>query len=330
MNLKRALSTLIALMLLPVVGMADGHLISPPDTPPITPEEGTAIVAVQKDFLDNNLEDEVVVSLTCTTGTIAPASATLADGEAQLFVISQITDSVENVCTITETVPGDYDAAYVCDPKKGDSQCSTAAGPPPWYFEELSSTNCSYKDIQAGDVGYCVVYNRPTPVDVDVTKVWEFFGAEQADFDPDVRINLFCDAPIVGGTTLGSNKYKKSVWLRDADDAFDDKDGVYVGIGVAKFDVIPDWYPTATDPKLQEYTECWAKENIDDSAVEVVNGCGDTRATAAIEVAAGMGDECTITNTVFFEGIPTLSQYGMAIMALLMLGVGFVGMRRFV
>jgi hypothetical protein len=33
---------------------------------------------------------------------------------------------------------------------------------------------------------------------------------------------------------------------------------------------------------------------------------------------------------VFFEGIPTLSQYGMAIMALLMLGVGFVGFRRFV
>ena len=39
---------------------------------------------------------------------------------------------------------------------------------------------------------------------------------------------------------------------------------------------------------------------------------------------------CTITNTESFEGIPTLSQYGMAIMALLMLGVGFIGMRRFV
>ena len=34
--------------------------------------------------------------------------------------------------------------------------------------------------------------------------------------------------------------------------------------------------------------------------------------------------------TVFFEGIPTLSQYGLALMALLMLGIGFVGMRRFV
>ena len=39
---------------------------------------------------------------------------------------------------------------------------------------------------------------------------------------------------------------------------------------------------------------------------------------------------CTVVGTVFFEGIPTLSQYGMALMILLMLGVGFVGMRRIV
>jgi hypothetical protein len=32
---------------------------------------------------------------------------------------------------------------------------------------------------------------------------------------------------------------------------------------------------------------------------------------------------------VFFEGIPTLSQLGMLIMALLMLSVGLVGFRRF-
>ena len=47
-------------------------------------------------------------------------------------------------------------------------------------------------------------------------------------------------------------------------------------------------------------------------------------------VTPGKGGDCTFTNAVFFEGIPTLSQYGMAIMVLLMLGVGFVGFRRFV
>jgi hypothetical protein len=35
------------------------------------------------------------------------------------------------------------------------------------------------------------------------------------------------------------------------------------------------------------------------------------------------------TNTVFFEGIPTLNRYGIAVMALLMLGVGMVGYRKF-
>jgi hypothetical protein len=44
---------------------------------------------------------------------------------------------------------------------------------------------------------------------------------------------------------------------------------------------------------------------------------------------AGGNSSCTFTNTVFFEGIPTLSQYGLALMALLMLGVGMVGFRRF-
>ncbi len=39
---------------------------------------------------------------------------------------------------------------------------------------------------------------------------------------------------------------------------------------------------------------------------------------------------CTVTNTfAFFEGIPTFSQFGRAIMALLVLTVGLVGFRRF-
>ncbi len=68
---------------------------------------------------------------------------------------------------------------------------------------------------------------------------------------------------------------------------------------------------------------------MDDPAVEVTNECGYNEATAAMKISAGKGDSCTITNTVFFEGIPTLSQWGVAIMALLMLAVGLVGFRRF-
>ena len=69
---------------------------------------------------------------------------------------------------------------------------------------------------------------------------------------------------------------------------------------------------------------CHASESVQDSGVEATNDCG------ARYINAGGSDSCTFVNTVFFEGIPTLSQYGLAIMALLMLGMGFVGMRRFV
>jgi len=73
---------------------------------------------------------------------------------------------------------------------------------------------------------------------------------------------------------------------------------------------------------------CTATEVLDslDSAVESDQGCA-----GPYSFTIGSGDqECTITNTVFYEGIPSLNQYGLAIMALLMLGVGMVGFRRFV
>ena len=69
--------------------------------------------------------------------------------------------------------------------------------------------------------------------------------------------------------------------------------------------------------------KCYAELTNVGSAVDA-DSCGDT-------VLVGEGDAaCDITATAFYEGIPTLSQYGLAIMVLLMLGVGFVGFRRFI
>ena len=70
-------------------------------------------------------------------------------------------------------------------------------------------------------------------------------------------------------------------------------------------------------------TDCTVDLTGNDSAVE-----GDSCAFSFNVGDATAG--CDVEGTVFFEGIPTLSQYGMAIMVLLMLGVGFVGFRRFV
>jgi hypothetical protein len=330
MTIKRVLFAMIAMMLLPALAYAQ------PSPPPVTPAADTAVIAVVHEFTDGNMEDSVLVSVVCNAGTISPSSATLAGGEGVSFVLANIPVSgAPTVCNVTQSPLSDYDAGYVCAPGSGGASTTdpTSCANPTGFPDDLvnTATSCEFGNLLPYDgstvvdenVGYCAVLSTPTPVDVEVTKIWEEFGAEQADFDPDVNITLRCEsgAVIVGGTEGIGGRWSKTVAVSD----FDDEDGNYIGEGTADFEVIPNWYPTASDPDDQEYTECTATESgIASSAVEVDNNCGD------IEVAVGMGDECTITNTVFFEGIPTLSQYGMAIMVLLMLGVGFVGMRRFV
>ena len=69
---------------------------------------------------------------------------------------------------------------------------------------------------------------------------------------------------------------------------------------------------------------CSADETIFDDSVVSSNGCGPRL------IPAGATFSCTITNTVFFEGIPTLNRYGLALMALLMLAIGLLGFRRLV
>jgi hypothetical protein len=101
--------------------------------------------------------------------------------------------------------------------------------------------------------------------------------------------------------------------------------GEYTAFATVTTHVIPQWFPAASNT----VTGCWAEEFNLASGVETMSECGDSR-NPGMELTVGGGDVgCTITNTMFFEGIPTLSQYGMAIMALLMLGMGMLGFRRF-
>jgi hypothetical protein len=69
---------------------------------------------------------------------------------------------------------------------------------------------------------------------------------------------------------------------------------------------------------------CTVTEIQLDSAAE-----GDDSDCANLPIGIAQGNSCTIYNTVFFEGIPALNRYGMLLLALLMLGVGVIGFRRF-
>ncbi|MEE4294569.1 MAG: IPTL-CTERM sorting domain-containing protein, partial [Xanthomonadales bacterium] len=78
----------------------------------------------------------------------------------------------------------------------------------------------------------------------------------------------------------------------------------------------------------EDGTDCTATLSGLSTAIEQDGPC------TIEEIAVGEADDpdtedsetptCTITATAFYEGIPTLSQYGLALMALLMLGVGFI------
>jgi hypothetical protein len=80
------------------------------------------------------------------------------------------------------------------------------------------------------------------------------------------------------------------------------------------FQVLPDWDGS---------TVCGATEEPEVGVLQDVSDC------EFIPVAPGVGGECTIVNTRVFAGIPTLGQYGLAILALLLLGMGMGALRRY-
>jgi len=288
MTIKHTLFAMLAMVVLPAVALAQ------PVTPPVTPAPNTANIAVGSFFSDGNPNASVVVSLTCLSGTIAPSSATLGDGEGQIFVVSNIPTGEDNPCSLTQTAVNYYDTEYLCDPTAaiaGDVQCGNPS--------DLSTTSCSWSNVVADKVGYCAVYNTPEPVKLAVNKVWDITNSGGDNVNTATDIIIKCDSKIIGGY------YSNGVWSYQK---------AIVGDATVTVAVYPDY----------EGSECEVMEPDLDSAVEIENGC------TSVDIELGKNASCTITNTVFFEGIPTLNQYGMAIMALLMLGVGFVGFRRFV
>ncbi len=174
-----------------------------------------------------------------------------------------------------------------------------------YYNVTLDTTNnesCEYLDVTGEESAFeCEITNSPLPVNITVTKDWIIEGLNNS-VDQGFELDLYCQAS--GMTGSGAYNQYGNTWhgwdYGDGDDTF-------------TWQIVP-LFPTSS---------CYVQEYFYESHVEVDNGCGN------LVASAGNGASCTITNTVFFEGIPTLSQYGMALMALLMLGVGFVGFRRF-
>jgi len=264
------------------------------------PPENTisrATFRVTKDFTDDN-PSEVMVSIDCNTGLILDQSKLISEANHVVFVVTDF-DSATLDCHISEVIPGGYSPSYEAGILDGESNAVTA--------DELG---CHFESVEFGEF-YCDIVNTPDPVNVVIEKVWVIDGSGGDGVDTGYELRLYCDAEIVGGSdeycyVNGISKVVNgTIWC----DTFYGEDS-----DIFTSQVIPG-YPSS---------QCWVHETAYENYVEIDNGCKD------LVVSAGQGDSCVITNTVFFEGIPTLGQYGKILLVMLMLGVGMVGFRRFV
>jgi hypothetical protein len=254
-----------------------------------------ATFTVFKDFTDEN-PNAAPVEISCDNGLPIRADSTVREGLPVTFVVGAF-ESGELNCEIFESpTPDGYMASFEAS---GDSAFGT------------TDTSCVFTTVDRGNENICRITNRPKPVDVVITKEWLIEGSSSDFINISYELTLYCDAVIVdgypylnGGTFAPASNSDSGVWYKP-----------FGGIGPETFtaQVIPG-YPSS---------DCLVVENVYDDTVETENNCGN------LVVSAGHGDICTVSNTVFFEGIPTLSQYGLAILALLMLTVGMVGFRRF-
>lgn len=258
-----------------------------------TPGDNRATFSVSKIFTDGNDEDEVTVSIDCNTGLILDQDKKLGNGDTVEFVVTSFSSGSLN-CTITEDGETGYLAEY-------DTGVTT------------NSVSCAYDTVFDGDAGTCTITNTPAPVEIVVYKEWILEGPIN-DFDQGYQIDLFCQA---SGMTGPNAHYDgdEVCSVSGLSGPSNHWHGYDFSVGDASFK----WMITPLFPS----SSCYAVENFKVDFVEVENGCGNLMASA------GSGAACTITNTVFFEGVPTLGQYGMALLALLMLGMGFVSFRRF-
>jgi len=225
-----------------------------------------------------------------TNGADATVSATITCNSG--IPLTQ-TSAISNTSPITFTV-ADLPVGSMCD------IVATSVG------GYTAASDCSFTTIADQDTYSCDFEMSPNPFVFTITKHWEFTesGPGQVDLGATVDANCWEVRATADATVNIPGPVNFACNLYGQDDTCSS----------------PSWY---ADPNGA--TWCNGVEDPNDSAVESDQGCASPTSIVIGQPTAG----CTVNNTVFFEGIPTLNQYGMAILALLMLGVGFVGFRRF-
>jgi hypothetical protein len=251
-----------------------------------------ATFRVTKDFVDGN-PATVRVELHCNHGLPLIQGFNISNEQSVNFVLGSFDDGVPD-CTITEVSADGYETTYYADGQSSPT---------------FDSDGCYFDNVGRGDVNICNITNEPVPVEIDITKEWIMGGSSGNAFAEMASVTVSSPTEIVDGYPC-----------------YESGESSYYG-NYCKY---LEFYGPETDTQTVmvyphwEGVEVGIHEDVAESYIESENGCG-----GSVEIFPGQGAECTITNSVFFEGIPTLNQYGLALLALLMLGVGMVGFRRF-
>jgi subtilisin-like proprotein convertase family protein len=162
-----------------------------------------------------------------------------------------------------------------------------------------SAVECSFEGVGFGATNTCNIINTPDPVTLTANKTW-LYPSSEVDTPEFFDLYFRCDNEIVNGGFDGNYWYYDAYGLE--------------GDVSTDISVIPSW----------DGGSCRVTESTYDSYIEQdVSDCQNV----AIELDTDAS--CDIINTVFYEGIPTLSHYGLAILALSMFGLGMVGFRRY-
>jgi hypothetical protein len=252
----------------------------------------TAQFEVQKRFVDQNNITPVTLNISCNTGLPLQQSVTVQPNEGVFghYEVNFIVESFDD---------GEMNCTITEAPLSGYTPSYTCLGESECAAAQ-SSASCVFSGVTVGSENLCQVQNYPNPVQITVTKQW-LFDADEVDVPLTSEIMLECANAFDGdGETGGANM--TWTWQVEGNNSF-----------------VATVYPDFAGGTL-----CHATENPISSAVEASNSC---ESWVAVPLASGPLT-CSIINTVFLEGIPTLNHYGLVLFALLMLGTGLIVLRR--